>query len=150
MVRPLSLTSLESLRVNRILSGVSTKTLIFINFLNESIAIDSSFAPAYVTLSEAYITLNKFINNNDEKPVNRERSRSAINKALELDNTLGAAFISSSAIEKELKLKTLEIIQIENIKITRTLSIITNKDSYPSKALEFFYNELLMLKNISK
>ena len=63
---------------------------------------------------------------------------------------LGAAFISSSAIEKELKLKTLEIIQIENIKITRTLSIITNKDSYPSKALEFFYNELLMLKNISK
>ena len=63
---------------------------------------------------------------------------------------LGAAFISSSAIEKELKLKTLEIIKIENIKITRTLSIITNKHSYPSKALEFFYNELLILKNISK
>ena len=62
---------------------------------------------------------------------------------------LGAAFISSSAIEKELKLETLEIIKIENIKITRTLSIITNKDSYPSKALEFFYEELLMLKNIS-
>jgi len=69
-----------------------------INFLHESIAIDSSFAPAYVTLAEAYITLNKFINNNDEKPVNRERSRSAIKKALELDNTLGAAFISNGNI----------------------------------------------------
>jgi len=65
-----------------------------INFLQESIAIDSSFAPAYVTLAEAYITLNKFINNHDEKPVNREKSRSAIKKAIELDKTLGTAFIS--------------------------------------------------------
>lgn len=62
---------------------------------------------------------------------------------------LGAAFVSSSAIEKEIELKTVEIINIENIRITRTLSIITNKDLYPSKALEFFYNELLILKNLS-
>lgn len=65
-----------------------------IDFLHESIAIDSSFAPAFVTLAEAYITLNKFIRNNDEKPVNREKSRSAIKKAIALDKTLGAAFIS--------------------------------------------------------
>nr|YP_009497548.1 rubisco operon transcription regulator [Biddulphia tridens]AWT40261.1 rubisco operon transcription regulator [Biddulphia tridens] len=62
---------------------------------------------------------------------------------------LGAAFVSSSAIEKEIELKTLEIVTIENIKITRTLSIITNPQSYRSKALEFFYNELSTLKNIS-
>ena len=62
---------------------------------------------------------------------------------------LGAAFVSSSAIEKEIELKTVEIITIENIKITRTLSIITNREYYKSKAVEFFHNELWMLKNIA-
>jgi DNA-binding transcriptional LysR family regulator len=63
---------------------------------------------------------------------------------------LGAAFVSSSAIEKEIKLKTLEILEIENIRITRTLSIISNSDSYKSKAFEFFYKELSALKHNSK
>ena len=63
---------------------------------------------------------------------------------------LGAAFVSSSAIEKEIKLKTVEILEIENIKITRTLSIISNSDSYKSKAFEFFYKELTTLKQNSK
>jgi|TARA_B100001142_G_scaffold316786_1_gene356965 DNA-binding transcriptional LysR family regulator len=62
---------------------------------------------------------------------------------------LGAAFISSSAIEKEIELETIEIVTIENIKITRTLSIITNPDCYQSKAVDFFYNELWALKNAS-
>jgi len=62
---------------------------------------------------------------------------------------LGAAFVSSSAIEKEIELKTVEILTIENIKITRTLSIITNRDSYRSKAVEFFHNELWVLKNLA-
>lgn len=60
---------------------------------------------------------------------------------------LGAAFISSSAIEKEIELETIEIVTIENIKITRTLSIVTNPDCYRSKAVDFFYNELWALKN---
>lgn len=59
---------------------------------------------------------------------------------------LGAAFISSSAIEKEIELKTIEIVTIENIKITRTLSIITNPDCYRSKAVDLFYKELRSLK----
>lgn len=63
---------------------------------------------------------------------------------------VGAAFVSSSAIEKEIKLKTLEILEIENIIITRTLSIISNSDSYKSKAFDLFYNELKMLKQNSK
>ena len=60
---------------------------------------------------------------------------------------LGAAFVSSSAIEKEVELKTIEILKIENIKITRTLSIISNPDSYKSKAFQLFYNELCTLKH---
>jgi DNA-binding transcriptional LysR family regulator len=59
---------------------------------------------------------------------------------------LGAAFVSSSTIEKEIQLKTIEILTIEDIKITRTLSIITNSVSYRSKAFEFFYEQLLALK----
>ena len=59
---------------------------------------------------------------------------------------LGAAFVSSSAIEKEIELKTIEILKIENIHITRTLSIISNPECYKSKAFDFFYNELIKLK----
>jgi DNA-binding transcriptional LysR family regulator len=60
---------------------------------------------------------------------------------------LGAAFVSSSAIEKEIELKTIEILKIDNIRISRTLSIISNPDCYKSKAFEFFYEELIKLKN---
>jgi len=60
---------------------------------------------------------------------------------------LGAAFVSSSAIEKEIELKTIEILKIENIRITRTLSIISNPECYKSKAFEFFYTELYALKS---
>ena len=59
---------------------------------------------------------------------------------------LGAAFVSSSAIEKEVELKTIEILKIENIRITRTLSIISNPESYKSKAFDLFYNDLCALK----
>ena len=60
---------------------------------------------------------------------------------------LGAAFVSSSAIEKEIELKKIEVLKIKNIKITRTLSIISNPECYKSKAFELFYNELCTLKH---
>ena len=60
---------------------------------------------------------------------------------------LGAAFVSSSAIEKEIELKTIEILKIDNIRITRILSIISNTECYKSKAFEFFSSELSKLKN---
>jgi DNA-binding transcriptional LysR family regulator len=63
---------------------------------------------------------------------------------------IGVAFVSSFAIEKEIEFKTLEIINIENIKISHTLSIITHHNYYRSKAFEFFYNELWSLKNLIK
>ena len=106
----------------------------------------------FITLN-SNSTIRKFIdniliqNNIETKQFNiimQLNSIEAIKTAVSLG--LGAAFVSSSAIEKEIKLKTIEIISIENIKITRTLSIITNRESYRSKAFEFFYNELMRLK----
>ena len=100
-------------------------------------------------------TIHKFIdnilvqNNIQTKQFNvimELNSIEAIKTAVSLG--LGAAFVSSSAIEKEIELKTVEIINIENIKITRTLSIITNTDSHRSKAFDFFYNELWSLKKL--
>jgi DNA-binding transcriptional LysR family regulator len=59
---------------------------------------------------------------------------------------LGAAFVSSSAIKKEIELKTIEILKIENLKVNRTLAVVTNPDCQKSKAFEFFYNQLATLK----
>lgn len=60
---------------------------------------------------------------------------------------VGAAFVSSSAIEKEIQLKTISIIKIKNTKITRPISILTNPQSYKSKAFQFFYRDLSQLKS---
>ena len=109
----------------------------------------------FITLNSTS-TIRKFIdniliqNNIETKQFNiimQLNSIEGIKTAVSLG--LGAAFVSSSAIEKEIELKTVEIITIENIKITRTLSIITNRECYKSKAVEFFHNELWMLKNIT-
>ncbi len=56
---------------------------------------------------------------------------------------LGAAFISVSAIEKELKLGALKRVAIENVVIKRTLSLILNPNRYRSKASEIFIAEIL-------
>lgn len=107
----------------------------------------------FITLNSTS-TIKKFIDNslihNNIEPkqfniVMQLNSIEAIKTAVSLG--LGAAFVSSSAIEKELELKKIEILNIENIKITRTLSIITHKEIYRSKSVEFFYNELWILKN---
>ena len=109
----------------------------------------------FITLN-SNSTIRKFIDdiliqNNIEtkqfKIIMQLNSIEAIKTAVSLG--LGVAFISLSAIEKEIKLKTIDIIKIENIKITRTLSIITNRECYKSKAFEFFYNQLGILKKSS-
>lgn len=56
---------------------------------------------------------------------------------------LGAAFISISAIEKELKLGVLKRVSVENVVIKRTLSLILNPNRYRSKASEIFISEIL-------
>ena len=56
---------------------------------------------------------------------------------------LGAAFVSVSAISKELDLKMLHWAKIEGITIKRTLSIITNPKRYHSHVTKLFKKELL-------
>jgi len=110
----------------------------------------------FITLN-SNSTIRKFIDNiliqnNIEtkqlKIIMQLNSIEAIKTAVSLG--LGAAFVSSSAIEKEIELQTVEIITIENIKITRTLSIISNPECYKSQAFAVFYSELWNLKNTVK
>ena len=91
------------------------------------------------------ILKQKNIDINQLKTVMQLNSIEAIKTAVSLG--LGAAFVSSSAIEKEMKLETLEILQIENIKITRSLSILSHSKCYKSKAFNLFFNEINSLKN---
>lgn len=58
---------------------------------------------------------------------------------------LGAAFVSISAIAKELELGILHWVKIDGVTIKRTLSIITNPNRYRSKASEIFSKEILTL-----
>lgn len=107
----------------------------------------------FITLN-SNSTIRKFIENiliqnqietKQLKVVMQLNSIEGIKTAVSLG--LGAAFISSSAIEKELELKSVEVLKIENIQITRPLSIISNPEYYKSKAFKFFYNELCTLKS---
>ena len=58
---------------------------------------------------------------------------------------LGAAFVSISAIAKELELGILHWVKIEDITIRRTLSIVVNPNRYRSKASQAFSKENLTL-----
>jgi DNA-binding transcriptional LysR family regulator len=110
----------------------------------------------FITLN-SNSTIRKFIDNiliqngieiKQLKVVMQFNSIEGIKTAVSLG--LGAAFVSSSAIEKEVELKTIEILKIENIRITRKLSIISNPECYKSKAFDLFYNELSILKSTIK
>ncbi len=56
---------------------------------------------------------------------------------------LGAAFVSSSAIERELENGTLRRVLVEDVAIDRLLSVIVNPNRYRSKAAEAFAQEIL-------
>lgn len=56
---------------------------------------------------------------------------------------LGVAFVSTSAIEKELKMGVLQKLKIDRVVINRTLSVISNPNRYQSKAAEAFVSEIL-------
>ncbi len=56
---------------------------------------------------------------------------------------LGAAFVSTSAIEKELQLGTLHRVQVENVALKRVISVIFSLNHYRSKAAEAFRREIL-------
>ena len=60
-----------------------------------------------------------------------------------VNSGLGAAFVSVSAISKELELDMLHWAKIEGVTIKRTLSIITNPKRYHSNLTKIFKEELL-------
>jgi DNA-binding transcriptional LysR family regulator len=56
---------------------------------------------------------------------------------------LGAAFVSISAIEKELQMGVLHRARMDEVVVTRMLSVIINPNRYRSKAAEAFSKEIL-------
>ncbi|MBE9143517.1 LysR family transcriptional regulator [Planktothrix mougeotii] len=56
---------------------------------------------------------------------------------------LGVAFVSISAIEKELQMGVIQSVKIDQVIVKRTLSVIYNPNRYRSKAAEAFTNEIL-------
>mgnify|MGYP002777008348 CR=1 FL=1 len=56
---------------------------------------------------------------------------------------LGAAFVSVTAIEKELFMNVLHRAPIKDVEVRRTLSVILNPSRYRSKAAEAFVKEIL-------
>lgn len=119
----------------------------------EKITKEDLYHLNFITLN-SNSTIHKFIDNiltqnqietDQLKVIMQLNSIEGIKTAVSLG--LGAAFVSSAAIKKEMELKTIAILKIENIHITRSLSIISNPECYQSKAFEFFYNDLKKLKN---
>ena len=133
---------------------IISKSHSFVRKKKKKISREDLYHLNFITLN-SNSTIHKFIdniliqNNIQTKQFNvimELNSIEAIKTAVSLG--LGAAFVSSLAIEKEIELKTIEIIEIENIKLARTLSIITKIDSYRSKAFKLFYSQLCLLKNL--
>jgi DNA-binding transcriptional LysR family regulator len=56
---------------------------------------------------------------------------------------LGAAFVSTSAISKELQMGVLHCAPIDGVVVKRTLWLIYNPNRYRSKAAEAFSREIL-------
>src|SRR6476646_2792003 len=107
----------------------------------------------FITLNSSS-TFQKFIDNSliqNQIEINRLKiilqlnSMEGMKAAVSLG--LGVAFISSLAIEKEMELKTIKILQIENMNISQPVSILTNPKFLKGKALQFFSMELAKLKN---
>jgi DNA-binding transcriptional LysR family regulator len=56
---------------------------------------------------------------------------------------LGASFVSTSAIEKELQMGVLHRAQVEDMVVKRMLSVVVNPNRYRSKAADAFSREIL-------
>ena len=93
------------------------------------------------------ILIQNDIKTNELQTILQLNSIEGIKTAVSLG--LGAAFVSSSSIEKEIKLNQIHILEIENLNINRQLSILSNPECYKSKAFELFYKELIRLQTKS-
>lgn len=126
----------------------------FHSFISKSVLSKKDlYGLNFITLNSSS-TFRKFMDNiliQNEIEINRLKiilqlnSMEGIKAAVSLG--LGVAFISSSAIENEIELKNIEILKIENMKISQQLSILNNPKSSKEKAFQFFSMELAKLKN---
>lgn len=83
-------------------------------------------------------------NNIDSSKLHIEMELSSIEAIKNaVESGLGAAFVSISSIKKEIRLKTLIHLPVNNLDVKRGLSIIINKERYRSKAAEMFVKEIL-------
>jgi len=73
-----------------------------IKYLEDAIKIDPDFALAYVTLAETYLALNTINGDNEEKMQYREKARVAIDKAMELDQSLAEAYVAKGNLAGKL------------------------------------------------
>lgn len=110
----------------------------------------------YISL-KSNLTTRKFIDNlliQNQIQVKQLKIMMEFNSLEEIKTAVSlgtnVAFVPLSTIEKELELKTIKIINIENVNITRLLSIITSHHSYEEKIIEFFSTEFFKLKDKSK
>jgi DNA-binding transcriptional LysR family regulator len=101
---------------------------------------------------DPYSTIRKVVDdvlNKNDIDVTRLTIEMELNSIEAIKNAvqsgLGAAFVSVSAITKELELGLLSWVKIDNVKIQRVLSVILNPNRYKSKASESFNNEILTL-----
>lgn len=137
------------------LSLIISKSHPFLSKKNKIINCEDLYDLNFITLN-TNSTVRKFtdeilaqnqIETGQFKIVMQLNSIEAIKTSVSLG--LGVAFVSASAIEKEIELGTLDVVKIKNVKICRKLSIVTNVNSYKSKAFDYFYTELNNLKSLA-
>jgi DNA-binding transcriptional LysR family regulator len=115
----------------------------------ETIAKQDLYKLSFITL-DSQSTIRKVIDqvltrygiDTNELKIEMElNSIEAIKNAVQ--SGLGAAFVSVTAIEKELKMGVLHRTSVEELEVKRTLSVIINPNRYRSKASDAFIREIL-------
>ncbi|MCL2924451.1 MAG: LysR family transcriptional regulator [Trichodesmium sp. MAG_R04] len=117
----------------------------------ETIQKDDLYHLNFITL-DSQSTIRKVIDqvlsqsNIDTRRLKVEMELSSIEAIKNaVQSGLGVAFVSLSAIEKELQIGVMTTVKIEQIVINRILSVIYNPNRYRSKAAEAFSKEILPL-----
>lgn len=112
----------------------------------EKIRKEDLYSLNFITLDSSS-TIRKFISNNLQQngiDINRFKIEMELNSIEAIKNAvqsgLGAAFISVSAITKELELGLIHCSKIENITLKRMLWIIENPNLYKPKGYKHFFN----------
>jgi DNA-binding transcriptional LysR family regulator len=117
----------------------------------ETIEKEDLYKLKFIVL-DSQSTIRKVIDNvlsRHEIDVKRLKIEMELNSIEAIKNAvqsgLGAAFVSTTAIEKELQMGIIHRAKINNMEVRRTLAVIINPQRYRSKAAEAFTQEILPL-----